>query len=56
MRLRVDVIVASASSAALAAKKATTSVPVIFTGVYDPVEIGLVASLGHPGPTLRDSP
>ena len=49
VRLRVDVILASASSAALAAKRATTSVPIVFTGVYDPVEIGLVASLGHPG-------
>src|SRR5262245_17206093 len=49
VRIRVDVILASASSAALAAKKATTSLPIVFAGVYDPVEIGLIASLGHPG-------
>ena len=34
---------------AMAAKRATTSVPIVFAGVYDPVEIGLVSSLGHPG-------
>ena len=49
VRLRVDVILASASSAAMAAKRATTSVPIVFAGVYAPVEIGLVPSLGHPG-------
>jgi len=49
VRLKVDVILASASSAAMAAKGATTSVPIVFAGVYAPVEIGLVQSLGHPG-------
>ena len=49
VRLKVDVILASASSAAMAAKGATTSVPIVFAGVYAPVEIGLVPSLGHPG-------
>ena len=49
VRLKVDVIVASAGSAALAAKKATTSVPIVFATVNYPVEIGLVASLGRPG-------
>jgi putative ABC transport system substrate-binding protein len=41
--------VASAGSAALAAKKATTSVPIVFATVNYPVEIGLVPSLRHPG-------
>jgi putative tryptophan/tyrosine transport system substrate-binding protein len=49
VRLKVDVILASASSAAVAAKGATTVIPIVFAGVYAPVEIGLVASLGHPG-------
>ena len=47
--MKVDVILASAASAAVAAKRATTSVPIVFAGVYAPVETGLVRSLGHPG-------
>jgi putative ABC transport system substrate-binding protein len=46
---KVDVIVASSSPAAVAAKNATTSVPIVFVNVFDPVEIGLVPSLGRPG-------
>ena len=49
VRLKVDVIVASAAPAALAAKKVTTSVPIVFVGVAGPVELGLVRSLGRPG-------
>jgi putative ABC transport system substrate-binding protein len=49
VRLKVDVIVASAGSAALAAKKTTTTVPIVFATVNYPVEIGLVASLRRPG-------
>jgi putative ABC transport system substrate-binding protein len=49
VRLKVDVILARASSGAMAAKKATTSIPIVFFAVYDPVEIGLVPNLGHPG-------
>src|SRR5215468_8311007 len=48
VRLKVDVILASAAPAALAAKKTTTSVPIIFV-LTNPVEIGLVPSLGRPG-------
>jgi putative ABC transport system substrate-binding protein len=49
VRLKVDLILASASSAAVAAKRATTSIPIVFAGVYAPVEIGLIPSLRHPG-------
>ena len=49
VRLKVDVILASAAPAALAARRVTTSVPIVFVGVVDPVELGLVPSLGRPG-------
>jgi putative ABC transport system substrate-binding protein len=49
VRLKVDIIVASAGSAALAAKRATTWVPIVFATVNYPVEIGLVSSLSRPG-------
>lgn len=47
--LKPDVILASAPSAARAAQQATHTVPIVFNGVSEPVELGLVASLAHPG-------
>ena len=47
--LKVDVIVARATQAALAAKKAAGATPIVMVGVEDPVSLGLVASLGRPG-------
>jgi len=49
VRSNVDVIVASSSPAAVPAKKATTSVPIVFVNVFDPLAIGLVPSLARPG-------
>ena len=49
VRLPVDLIVASAAPAARAAKAATSSVPIVFAGVYNPDKLGLVQSLRAPG-------
>jgi putative tryptophan/tyrosine transport system substrate-binding protein len=49
VRLKVDVIVTIGSSAARAAKEATSVIPIIFALVGDPVGIDLVASLARPG-------
>ena len=49
VRRKVDVMVAPAGSAALAAKHATSSIPIVMIFPSDPVEIGLVTSLSRPG-------
>jgi putative ABC transport system substrate-binding protein len=47
--LKVDLIVAAAYQATLAAKNATKTIPIIMVAVADPVRIGLIASLVRPG-------
>jgi putative tryptophan/tyrosine transport system substrate-binding protein len=48
----VDIIVISSAAGALAAKKATTAIPIVFAAVTDPFEHGLIANLAHPGGNL----
>jgi len=49
VRLKVDIIVAWQTPPAQAAKQATKEIPIVMTGVGDPVATGLIASLAHPG-------
>ena len=55
VRLKVDVIVAGATPAALAAQQATTTIPIIAVAMGDPVRDGLVASLARPGGNITGS-
>jgi putative ABC transport system substrate-binding protein len=49
LRLKLDVLVVGSSVAALAASKATTTVPIVFAGLIDPIATGIVTSLARPG-------
>src|SRR6266436_8330236 len=49
VRLKVDLIVTSGTTPALAAKSATTTIPIVMANAGDPVGAGLVASLARPG-------
>ncbi len=49
VQLKVDVIVVSGSPSTQAAMNATKTIPIVMTNTNDPVGVGLVASLAHPG-------
>lgn len=49
VNLKVDIVVTASSQAALAAKRATNSIPIVTATGVDPVALGLVASLARPG-------
>ena len=52
VRLKVDVIVAAVTQASLAAKQASSAIPIVMVSVSDPVGSGLVASLARPGANI----
>jgi ABC-type uncharacterized transport system substrate-binding protein len=49
VRIKVDLILVASTPPALAAKRATTTIPIVLANVGDPVASGLVASLARPG-------
>jgi putative ABC transport system substrate-binding protein len=56
VRLNVDVIVGVGTLAPLAAKQATSTIPIVMTAAGDPVGSGLVASLARPGGNVTGMP
>ena len=55
VRLKVDLIVVAETSPALAAKRATTTIPIVMVTPGDPVGSGLIASLARPGGNITGS-
>ena len=55
VRLKVDLLVAEGIKAGLAAKRATTTIPIVLPGTADPVEAGAVGSIARPGGNLTGS-
>ena len=55
VHLKVDVIVTHAAPGSLAAKRATTTIPIVMATMGDPVSLGLIASLAQPGGNVTGS-
>jgi ABC-type uncharacterized transport system substrate-binding protein len=55
VRGKVDVIVTQGTPATLAAKRATTTIPIVMVGTGDPLTTGLIASLAQPGGNVTGS-
>jgi putative tryptophan/tyrosine transport system substrate-binding protein len=55
VRLKVDVLVTAGTPGALAAKQATTTIPIVMVGIGDAVASGVVASLARPGGNITGS-
>jgi putative tryptophan/tyrosine transport system substrate-binding protein len=56
VRLKVDVIVTAGTAFVVAAKQATSVIPIVFAAAGDPVGTGLVASLARPGGNVFGKP
>jgi putative tryptophan/tyrosine transport system substrate-binding protein len=54
VRLKVDIIIAAATPATLAAMAATQEIPIVMVGIGDPVTSGLIASLARPGGNVTE--
>jgi putative ABC transport system substrate-binding protein len=52
VRLRPDVLVTSGPQPSAAAKAATTTIPIVFIAVADPIKVGLVATIARPGSNI----
>ena len=52
VRSKPDLLLVSTSPAAVAARKATSIIPIVFVGVGDPIEVGLVTNLARPGSNI----
>jgi putative ABC transport system substrate-binding protein len=52
VRLKLDVIVTPGTPASMAAKKATSTIPIVFAGVADAIGAGLVATFARPGENI----
>jgi putative tryptophan/tyrosine transport system substrate-binding protein len=55
VRLKADVIIVNTTPAAIAARKVTTTIPIVIPTAIDPVGAGLITSLAHPGGNITGS-